>query len=92
MSAYILWALAFIHMVTCIKGDGDTTHSRRSVILFVLVTLQALVGIMTLVMQVPVSWALVHQGMALVVLGFAIAHWRGFVGEYALPVEIKKGS
>ena len=26
--------------------------------------------------------ALTHQAGALVVLGFAIAHWRGFVGEY----------
>lgn len=92
MSAYALWALALFHMVSCIKGNSHNTHSRRSVILFVLVSLQAMVGIITLVMQVPVLWALVHQGMALIVLGFAIAHWRGFVGEYPLPVEIKKGS
>jgi cytochrome c oxidase assembly protein subunit 15 len=27
-----------------------------------------------------------HQGMALVVLGFAAAHWRGTKGEYPLPI------
>lgn len=92
ISAYALWALALIHMLSCINGVSGTTHSRRSVILFALVSIQAGIGILTLVMQVPVFWALVHQGMALVVLGFAIAHWRGFIGAYPLPVEIKKGS
>ena len=92
MSAYALWAIALIHMISCIKSDGDTTHTRRSIILFALITLQAAVGIITLVMQVPVFWALVHQGIALIVLGFSIAHWRGFIGEYSLPIEIKKGS
>ncbi len=36
--------------------------------------------------QVPLGWALAHQGGALIVLGFAMAHWRGFYGEY--PREV----
>ncbi|MEO0329588.1 MAG: heme A synthase, partial [Pseudomonadota bacterium] len=36
-----------------------------------------------LVLQVPLSWALLHQGGAVVVLGFAVAHWRGIKGSYA---------
>jgi cytochrome c oxidase assembly protein subunit 15 len=51
-------------------------------VLFVLVTLQAAVGISTLVLQVPLHLALTHQAVAMVVLGFAVAHWRGFIGEY----------
>ena len=47
-----------------------------------------LIGIATLVMQVPLHWALLHQGFALVVLGFAAAHWRGTKGAYPLPTEI----
>ena len=43
---------------------------------------QAIIGISTLVMQVPLDLALTHQAAALIVLGFAVAHWRGFVGEY----------
>ena len=36
-------------------------------------------------MQVPLHLALTHQGFALVVLGFAAAHWRGTKGAYPLP-------
>jgi cytochrome c oxidase assembly protein subunit 15 len=54
-------------------------------VLFVLITLQAIIGISTLVMQVPLHLALTHQGFALVVLGFAAAHWRGTKGAYPLP-------
>jgi cytochrome c oxidase assembly protein subunit 15 len=54
-------------------------------VLFLLVTLQAALGITTLLMQVPIDLGLAHQAMALVVLGFATAHWRGTKGTY--PVE-----
>jgi hypothetical protein len=54
------------------------------VVLFGLVTIQALIGIVTIVTQVPIGWALAHQGWAVVVLGFAVAHWRGFYGAYPL--------
>ncbi|MEM8652330.1 MAG: heme A synthase, partial [Pseudomonadota bacterium] len=37
----------------------------------------------TLVLQVPLDWALVHQGGAVVVLGAAVAHWRAIKGPYA---------
>ncbi|RUW05986.1 heme A synthase, partial [Mesorhizobium sp. M1A.F.Ca.IN.020.03.1.1] len=35
--------------------------------------------------------ALTHQGVALIVLGFAAAHWRGTKGAYSLPTEIAVG-
>jgi len=82
IGAYVLFALVLVHMVSSIRAAPETTHARRSVLLFGLVCLQAAIGILTLVWQVPLGWALAHQGGALVVLGFAVAHWRGFVGEY----------
>lgn len=85
IGAYVLWIVVLLHMVAALSSAPATTHSRRAVVLFGLVTVQALLGIATLVMQVPFGWALAHQGWALVVLGFAVAHWRGFIGEY--PVE-----
>lgn len=91
MSAYILWFAALYHMVACLKGGAGSTHARRSVVLFGLITLQAMFGIITLVLQVPFNWALIHQGSALIVLGFAVAHWRGFVGAYDLPIVVKRG-
>jgi cytochrome c oxidase assembly protein subunit 15 len=42
-----------------------------------------------IVTQVPLGWALAHQGWAVVVLGFAVAHWRGFHGAYPLQTEIR---
>ena len=85
MFGYALWLVAAIHMVISLSRAPATTHARRSVVLFALVTLQAATGIITLLLQVPVFWALVHQGLAILVLGFAVAHWRAFLGSYPLP-------
>ncbi|QLF70075.1 COX15/CtaA family protein [Peteryoungia desertarenae] len=81
IGAYVLLAAVLYHMIHSLRAGAKTTHARRSVVLFVLVCVQAMIGIITLVMQVPIFWGVVHQGAALVVLGFAIAHWRGFYGE-----------
>ena len=89
IGAYVLFALVLMHMIASLRAAPETTHARRSVLLFGLVSLQALIGIATLVWQVPLSWALAHQGGALVVLGFAIAHWRAFAGEYPKPAAIE---
>ena len=86
LGAYVLFIAALWHMVQCLRQGPGTTHARRSVVLFALVTLQAALGITTLVMQVQLHVALAHQGGALVVLGFAMAHWRGFLGAY--PPEV----
>lgn len=82
LGAYLLWLVALAHMVDSLRGNAATTHARRSVVVFALVTLQATIGVATLLMQVPLDVALAHQGGALVVLGFAVAHWRAFSGEY----------
>lgn len=87
--AYLLWAIVLLHMIVSLSRAPDTTHARRSVLLFVLVSMQAVIGISTLVMQVPLHMALTHQGMALIVLGFAVAHWRAFYGEYLRETAIE---
>ncbi len=76
VSAYILWGAAGLHAVLVVAKHPTTTHSRRAVFLFVLITLQACIGIMTLLLQVPISWALMHQFGGVVLLVFATAHWR----------------
>jgi cytochrome c oxidase assembly protein subunit 15 len=57
-------------------------------LLFLLVLVQAAIGIGTLLMHVPLHMALTHQAFALVLLGFAAAHWRASRGPYPLPNEI----
>jgi cytochrome c oxidase assembly protein subunit 15 len=80
--AYLLWTVTLIHMIVSLRLAPGTSHARRALLLFALVTVQAAIGITTLILQVPLDLALTHQGMALVVLAFAVAHWRGFIGEY----------
>ncbi|WP_026619288.1 heme a synthase [Ensifer sp. WSM1721] len=89
LGAYLLFALALWHMITSLRAAPETTHARRSVVLLGLVTAQAAIGITTLLLQVPIGWGVLHQAGALVVLGFAIAHWRGFVGEYPRSTAIE---
>jgi cytochrome c oxidase assembly protein subunit 15 len=86
--AYLLFALALWHMIATNLRLPGTTHARRALVLFLLVLVQAAIGISTLVTQVPLHLALTHQALALIVLGFAAAHWRGTKGSYPLPTEI----
>ncbi|KIQ01426.1 heme A synthase [Agrobacterium tumefaciens] len=87
LGAYGLLAATLWHMIALLRANPSTPHARRSVLFFVLICLQAALGITTLLMHVNIHVALAHQGMALLVLAFAIAHWRGFVGEY--PADAK---
>jgi cytochrome c oxidase assembly protein subunit 15 len=82
--AYAVWLAALAHATVAWRFAPGSTHCRRAVLLFALVTLQAIVGIVTLLTHVPLGWALVHQAMALVVLSFAVAHWRGLAGPLPL--------
>jgi cytochrome c oxidase assembly protein subunit 15 len=86
--AYVVFVAALWHMIATRRRQPGTTHARRALVLFLLVSLQAVVGITTLVLQVPLHMALAHQAMALIVLGFAAAHWRGTKGSYPLETEV----
>lgn len=88
LGAYAVLLLVLWHAISAAAGEGaSSTHAKRSFLLVAFTVIQALIGIVTLVMQVPLHWALAHQGMALIVLGFACAHWRGTKGAY--PAETK---
>jgi len=88
-SAYLLLAAVVFHAYALMKRDNESLHARRAVILVALVIAQALVGIATLIMQVPLSWALLHQFGAVVILAFATAHWRALAwnGERTPKVQ-----
>ncbi|PZO81428.1 MAG: heme A synthase [Mesorhizobium amorphae] len=89
--AYALLALSLWHMIAARRADPATPHALRALILFHLVLLQAAIGIVTLVLVVPIGWALMHQAGALLVLGFAAAHWRGTRGAYAVEPNAARG-
>ena len=84
--AYGLLALAFWHMWTA-RGSA---FAKGAVVLFGLVVAQAVIGIATLMLVVPLWAGLLHQGFALLVLGHAVAHMHGAtrggsVGAAATP-------
>ncbi|WP_152045628.1 COX15/CtaA family protein [Aureimonas psammosilenae] len=83
LGAYLLLAVVAIHAVAAFLQAPGTTHSRRAFVLLGLVLCQAALGITTLLLAVPIGWALLHQAGALIVLGFAVAHARGLAGPYA---------
>lgn len=82
---YILFALYAMHLIACLRYAPGSTHTRRATLLFALVLVQIAIGVATLLTQVHLFWALAHQFTAFVMLGFAVAHWRGMIG--ALPFK-----
>jgi cytochrome c oxidase assembly protein subunit 15 len=85
--AYVVLAAVLLHAITCWRWAPGSTHAWRATVLLLLVVGQAVVGILTLLTLVQLDWALVHQGLAFIVLAFAVAHWRGLVG----PLPLKDG-
>jgi cytochrome c oxidase assembly protein subunit 15 len=73
MMGYAVWIVALWHWL-------DASRSRQkgllagAVALAAAVTLQAALGILTLIHQVPIGLALAHQGMAMIVLALATLH------------------
>lgn len=86
--AYLLLAVVIGHMIASLRLAPRSTYARQATVLAVVVVVQAAIGITTLLLQVPILWGVAHQGGALIVLGFAIAHWRALVGEYPLETAV----
>lgn len=86
LGAYVVLAAAIWHAFSAWRADPGTTHAHRALVLLGLILVQAAIGITALVLVVPFGWALVHHAFAIIVLGFAVAHWRGTVGPYPMPV------
>jgi len=74
MVAYALLAAAILHAVDAVRtlrrGAGG------ALALVGAVTLQAALGILTLLAQAPLGLALMHQAMAMIVLTLAVLHAR----------------
>ncbi len=74
LMAYVLWALALLHVLdaTWTLRGGPALAGALAVAAGV--TVQGMLGILTLVQQVPIALALSHQGMAIAVLAIAVVH------------------
>ena len=72
MTAYILFALAVLHAFDAVRSRAGTAAIDGALWLAAAVTLQATLGILTLLYQVPILLALAHQAVAIVVLMLAV--------------------
>jgi cytochrome c oxidase assembly protein subunit 15 len=72
MTAYALLALAAFHAVDVMRVHAGRTAVRGAHRLLAAVLVQAVLGILTLLYQVPIGLALSHQAVAIVVLTFAV--------------------
>lgn len=77
MLAYALWCLALWHLVDTLRSRAATSVANGALLLLILMTVQAGLGVMTLLHMVPIGLALMHQAMALIVLTVALWHAAG---------------
>jgi heme a synthase len=71
MTAYTLFALAILHAVDAVRSRAGTAAINGALWLAAAITLQATLGILTLLNQVPIPLALAHQAVAIAVLALA---------------------
>ncbi len=74
MLAYTIWTCALLHLIDISRTANRGAALAGGISLFVAVSLQAALGIWTLLMVAPLSLSLAHQGMAMLVLTAAIVH------------------
>jgi heme a synthase len=93
--AYALLAAAILHAVDAGRTLPGGRARRSAIALACAITLQAVLGILTLLAQAPLALALMHQTMAMIVLTLAVLHAErvaaaertGSVGESAGATE-----
>ena len=74
IGAYVLLALSIVHAFDAMKSRPKSHTSRRAVSNAFLVATQALIGIMTLVLVVPVWAGILHQAFAMIVISMVVVH------------------
>jgi cytochrome c oxidase assembly protein subunit 15 len=72
MTAYLLLALAVLHAIDAVRSRAGRTAIGGAWWLAAAIALQATLGILTLLREVPIDLALTHQAVAIVVLMLAV--------------------
>ena len=83
MTAYALLALAILHAFDAIRSRAGTAAVSGAWWLALAITVQATLGILTLLNQVPMDLALAHQAVAIAVLTLAILQAERLAGRQA---------
>jgi cytochrome c oxidase assembly protein subunit 15 len=74
LTAYVILGLALAQALYTSRVAAGSRAERRAFAVAGLVTMQAAIGIVTLVLAVPLWAGLLHQAFAMLVLGMAVAH------------------
>lgn len=74
MIAYALVIGTCLHALDAVRVRADATTVSRALWLMAAMLLQAVIGIVTLLHQVPIDLGLAHQATAIVVLSLALLH------------------
>ncbi|TMJ04523.1 MAG: heme A synthase [Alphaproteobacteria bacterium] len=83
MTAYTLWLGAVMHAVDAARTVRRGPVLTHALALAGLVTIQAALGILTLLYQVPIGLALAHQAGAILVLALATVHAQSLTARSA---------
>jgi cytochrome c oxidase assembly protein subunit 15 len=93
MMAYAVWIVAMFHLVDVVRARRGGASLNGALALACAVTLQAGIGIVTLLHQAPLPLALLHQVMGIIVLTIAAVHAeRLSLGHAMAPVPIDAGA
>jgi len=74
MTAYVLLVLALLHAIDAAVALRRGPALTMALALAGMVTIQAMLGILTLIHEVPIMLALLHQAMAILVLAISVVH------------------
>jgi heme a synthase len=85
MMAYTVLLVAVLHAGDALWSKSKGPAAAGALVLALAVALQAALGILTLLYQVPIGLGLAHQGMALVVLTLASLHAARAASELRPP-------
>jgi cytochrome c oxidase assembly protein subunit 15 len=81
MVAYALFAMAVLHALDAVRSRAGTSAVNGALWLAAVATLQATLGILTLLNQVPIGLALAHQAVAIAVLTLAVYQAERLAGR-----------
>lgn len=89
MTAYALFVLAVLHALDVIRSRAGAAAVNGALWLAGAVTLQATLGILTLLNQVPMDLALAHQAVAIAVLTLAVCQVERLAARQTEPERHK---
>jgi heme a synthase len=85
MMAYTLFALAVLHAIDAVRARAGSAAVNGAIWFAAAVTVQAILGILTLLKQVPIALALTHQAVAILVLTLAVLQARRLSSQRPEP-------